>query len=313
MKRALITGAHGFIGRHLSRRLAHHGIDVSGIGYGSWTESERITWGIGHWLEGDVSKKNLDTIQGDYGKLDVIFHLAGGSSVGKSFVTPEDDFRRSVLSTFELLEWARLFAQDVRLVFSSSAAVYGAGHTRMIIETDELSPYSPYGVHKRIAEELIESYGNTYGLNVAVIRLFSVYGPELRKQLLWDSCCRLAVDSSRLVLGGTGVETRDWLHVSDATTLLQLAATNASPKVFLVNGGTGVSVSVQQVAEQLCLAWGSNTQVEFSGMGRTGDPHFLVADMKHANAIGFQPRNTWQAGVSEYVNWFRTDYFQVKP
>lgn len=305
MRAALITGARGFVGRHLAYSLKQQGYNVCGIGHGAWTEFERAAWGVDYWLNGEVSKRNLDIVQADVGKPDVVYHLAGGSSVGPSLVAPEEDFRRSVLSAAELLEWARLAAPEVRLVMASSAAVYGAGHTQAIRESDSLSPYSPYGTHKRIAEELFESYGKNFGLNVAMVRLFSVYGTELKKQLLWDSCDRLAKDDSRLSLGGTGKEVRDWFHISDAIVLLQVAAVHACAEGLIVNGGTGISTSVRQVAEQLCASWGMDTQVEFSGKSRAGDPKFLVADVEYEATLGFSPKMDWQSGVSDYVEWFK--------
>ncbi len=305
MKTALITGTRGFVGRHLARTLHQQGFQVCGIGHGAWTEAERVAWGVNYWLNGDVTKRNIDIVQSNVGQPDVVFHLAGGSSVGPSLAMPEEDFRRSVLSAAELLEWARLAAPDVRLVLASSAAVYGAGHDQTIRETDALAPYSPYGYHKRIAEELFESYGKNFGLNVAVVRLFSVYGTELKKQLLWDACGRLDSDSTQLVLGGTGNELRDWFHVSDAVELLRMASVHASPDGFLVNGGTGIAVTVREVAEQLCAVWGMGTQLKFSGKSRQGDPQYLVADIERAASLGFVPKMSWHAGIADYVAWFK--------
>jgi UDP-glucose 4-epimerase len=311
MKTALITGARGFVGRHLARALNQQGYKVCGMGHGAWTELERATWGVDYWLNGEVSMRNLDIVQFDMDKPDVVFHLAGGSSVGPSLFAPEEDFRRSVLSAAELLEWARLAAPDVRLVLASSAAVYGAGHTQAIHEADALAPYSPYGYHKRIAEELFESYGKNFGLHVAIARLFSVYGPELRKQLLWDACGRLVNDPNRLSLGGSGNEVRDWFHISDAVALLQMAALHACHDGFIVNGGTGISITVRQVAEQLCAAWGMATQVEFSGKSRRGDPQYLVANVARATSLGFVPKMSWQDGMADYVAWFKRVNAQV--
>lgn len=305
MSIALITGARGFVGRHLARAMHTQGIQVCGMGHGAWTEHERAAWGVDFWLNGEVSKRNLDIVQTQMGRPDVVFHLAGGSAVGPSLAAPEEDFRRSVLSAAELLEWVRLAAPDSRLVLASSAAVYGAGHSRPIREVDALLPYSPYGSHKRIAEELFASYGRNFGMNVAAVRLFSVYGTELQKQLLWDACGHLAKDARQLTLGGTGAERRDWLHVSDAAAVLQLAAGRACAAGYTVNGGTGVAVSVRQIGEQLCAEWGAGTVLGFSGQGRPGDPQYLVADVAQAAALGFVPQTAWQAGVADYVAWFK--------
>ena len=302
---ALITGARGFVGRHLARSLQNKGIRVCGLGHGIWTELEREEWGLDYWLNGDVTKRNLEIIQEAVGKPDVAFHLAGGSSVGPSMQAPEEDFRRSVLSASELLEWTRLSAPDASLVLASSAAVYGSGHTDAISESALLSPYSPYGAHKRMAEELFESYSNNFGLNVSVVRLFSVYGTELRKQLLWDVCCRLTNDATHLELGGSGHEMRDWFHISDAANLLQLVAAQEKDGVLIVNGGTGNAVTVRQVAEQLCAAWGEGTQLSFSGKGRAGDPQYLVADTERAAELGFVSNTKWEEGLKDYVAWFK--------
>ncbi len=305
MKIALITGARGFVGRHMARALHRQGVQVCGIGHGAWTEAERASWGVTNWLNAEVTKSNLDIIRFNIGLPDVVFHLAGGSSVGPSLLAPEEDFRRSVVSSAELLEWSRLEAPEARLVLASSAAVYGAGHDRAIRESDATAPYSPYGYHKRMAEELFESYGKNFGLNVAIVRLFSVYGPELRKQLLWDVCGRLASDATCLALGGAGTEMRDWLHITDAVALLQAALARSSPEGFVVNGGTGISVSVRDIAERLCAGWSENTQLKFSGTQRRGDPQYLVADVARSELIGFKPMVTWQAGVTDYVAWFK--------
>lgn len=305
MKTVLITGARGFVGRHLARSLHRQDFQVCGMGHGAWTESEYTRWGLSYWLNGDVTKRNLDIIQSSMGTPDVVFHLAGGSSVGPSLSAPEEDFRRSVLSAAELLEWARLASPSACLVLASSAAVYGAGHTQAISETDTLAPYSPYGYHKRIAEELFESYGKNFGLKVAIVRLFSVYGTELKKQLLWDACSRLDKDATHLLLGGSGNELRDWFHISDAVELLCKASEHATSDRLIINGGTGVAISVRQVAEHLCATWYMNTKVEFSNKSREGDPQFLVADIARSTSLGFVPKTNWQTGMTDYVSWFK--------
>ena len=108
--------------------------------------------------------------------------------LGASIANPYEDFTRTVATTAELLEWMRLGARNARLVSVSSAAVYGAGHTGPIREEQALLPFSPYGYHKLMMENLCLSYAANYGLAVMVVRLFSVYGSWLKKQVLWDMC-----------------------------------------------------------------------------------------------------------------------------
>lgn len=301
-----VTGARGFIGRHVSRVFSEAGYNVAGLGHGAWHETEYRDWGLAEWFNGDVSFSNLDALSASFGPPEVVVHLAGGSAVGTSFRQPIEDFHRSVLATAELAEWLRLQVPQARLVMASSAAVYGAAYGGPITEVMDCTPYSPYGFHKRMAELVLESYARNFGIRVAIVRLFSVYGPGLRKQLLWDVCNRLAAGAERLELGGTGEELRDWLHVEDAASLIQLSAEHAATVPWIVNGGTGVATSVRDVAACLVRAMGGPVSLHFSGRSRSGDPPRLVADTARLCASGFVPRHEWRDGVRDYVDWFRS-------
>ena len=127
----------------------------------------------------------------------------------------------------------------LRLIVASSAAVYGADHGGPIAENAGLVPMSPYGQHKLMMEQLCRSYATTFGIRSTVARLFSVYGPRLRKQLLWDICSRLQQDGRTLDLGGTGAEVRDWTDVRDVARLLACIAEQPQQEAFrVINGGS---------------------------------------------------------------------------
>src|SRR3954452_11636744 len=205
-----VTGANGFIGQHLVRVLADRNNHVHGIGHGAIGDAERGRIGLQHWLNGEIDAANLNALAGGSGLPSTIFHLAGGSSVGLSIAQPFEDFSRTVSSTARLLEWLRGSAPGCRLIVASSAAVYGAEYSGPISEDAATLPMSPYGQHKLMMEQLCRSYSITFGLRSTVTRLFSVYGPNLRKQLLWDLCSRLCSGEQTLVLGGTVAEMRDW-------------------------------------------------------------------------------------------------------
>lgn len=307
MATAWVTGARGFIGRYVAKALHRRGYRVLGLGHGVWTEAQYTTYGLSSWLNGEVSDANLERLTEDSGPPEAAFHLAGGSSVGQSLHTPEEDFKRTVVSSLRLLEWCRNHAPRVHLVLASSAAVYGSGHSEPIGEDVLPVPFSPYGCHKYMAEILFGSYARHYGLPIAIVRLFSVFGVGLRKQLLWDLCQRLLAEPRTLVLAGRGDEQRDWLHAEDAAEALVTASELASADGFLVNGGTGRARTVREVAIAVRDAWGSGAAVQFNGTVRPGDPHSLVADVRQASAAGIVPRKTWSAEVQSYVEWFRRE------
>ena len=309
MSTVFITGAHGFIGQHLARALAATGARVGGLGHGAWPPAEAAASGVAHWINGDITATNLRLLTASLGTPDTVFHLAGGSSVGAAIANPREDFARTVSTTVELLEWMRLDAPQARLVAVSSAAVYGAGHEGPIREDARLEPFSPYGHHKLMMEQLCRSYGASFGLQSVVARLFSVFGPGLRKQLLWDTCTRLEAGESPLVLGGTGDELRDWTDVRDVVRALVRLPTQASPRAEPINVGSGRGLPVSAVVAALVQSFRGTPDaavpVRFSGQSRPGDPFSLVASDAKLGSMGF----TWEKPVPEafrdYVQWFR--------
>ncbi|HBB35155.1 MAG TPA: UDP-glucose 4-epimerase [Cyanobacteria bacterium UBA8803] len=300
-----ITGACGFIGNNLARHLAQQGYQVLGVGHGALPPEMAADLGLSYWINGEIEGSNLQQLLDRSGVPDAIYHLAGGSSVGLSVQAPAEDFRRSVVSTAALLEWIRIYIAETKLVISSSAAIYGNGHIDAIAEDGYFTPYSPYGFHKRTAELLCESYAHNFGLRIAIVRLFSVYGPGLYKQLLWDLCCRLNQSPSLLMLHGTGKEIRDWLYIEDAVRILIATVSSASSAPFIVNGGTGIGTCVRDVATLLCQSWGQFPDLKFSGQNRIGDPFSLIADTSRLQTLAFVPQHTLASGLKEYVRWFR--------
>jgi UDP-glucose 4-epimerase len=301
-----VTGANGFIGRHLVRLLADNGQTVHGIGHGAVEDADRERIGFGDWLNGEIDAANLNTLAERSGLPSAIFHLAGGSSVGWSIAQPYEDFSRTVSSTARLLEWQRSSAPDCRLIVASSAAVYGDKYNGPISEDAQPLPMSPYGQHKLMMEQLCRSYAVTFGMRSTVARLFSVYGPNLRKQLLWDMCSRLQKGARTLVLGGTGGEVRDWVDVRDAArSLAKIAEKSQRDTYQVINCGSGLGTTVVDVAGMIVKNWTTDVEVRFSGTIRSGDPFSLLADNSKLRRLPFDPQISLTQGLAEYVTWFK--------
>ena len=193
MRTILVTGANGFIGRHVCRAAALGGDRVIGVGLGEWAGETWRDWGLSDWRELEVTTANLAASSPT---PDVVVHCAGGASVPFSIEHPAEDFRSTVITTLEVLEYLRTCAPNAALVYPSSGAVYGRATATPIGEESGLAPISPYGFHKMITEDLCRSYGQSFGIRTAIVRIFSAYGTELRKQLLWDACRKADLQAS---------------------------------------------------------------------------------------------------------------------
>ncbi|MBF7012790.1 NAD-dependent epimerase/dehydratase family protein [Novosphingobium sp. HR1a] len=295
----MVTGAHGFIGRHIALQMAAEGYHVTGLGHGDWVGDSPSAWGIADWHNADVDG---DTLVEHGGVPDLIAHCAGSGSVPYSLERPREDFRRTVDATLAVLDFVRMHVPDARLVLPSSAAVYGLVEELPIQVDAPRRPLSPYGVHKKMAEDLCRSYATHFGVRIAIVRLFSIYGPGLRKQLLWDACSKIMNGSASF--GGDGTETRDWLHVEDASRLLSAAAAVASTDCPIFNGGVGEAVSVRAVVDRLVDRLGGTPAI-FTGHIRLGDPRHFVADVSSTLSLDWRSEHALEDGLDAYADWFR--------
>lgn len=311
MKRYLVTGCFGFIGQYLCKGLIAKGGVVKGIGHknsGDLLIAENEMLQFYNATLNSTSLQDMYGSKGDY--PDVIFHLAGGSSVGVAIENPKRDFDRTVGSTLSLLEWIRLECPNTLLIVISSAAVYGAQYSAPINELDSVSPYSPYGYNKYIMETLCRSYVDNYGLKVKVARVFSVYGEHLKKQLLWDLCKKLEQSpTGPIELGGTGGEKRDWIHVDDVVSCVIKLSECSDTTLSLVNVASGHVSSVKEIALIVLNAWhgkGNNCcNIVFNGKVRKGDPFSLIADVNlMKDSLGVTCK-ALEVGLCNYVEWFK--------
>jgi UDP-glucose 4-epimerase len=299
----LITGGAGFLGQSVAREYARQGWDVAGIGHARWTVDDARQAGYATWQSASVDLASLSRITKPF---DVVVHCAANGSVPYSLTHPLDAFRRTVQTTAEVLEFCRGLPCPPIVVYPSSAAVYGAAPDEALPESSTSNPVSPYGYHKRMTEDLLASYARHGGPRAAVVRFFSIYGPGLDKQLLWDASKKLTAGEPSVTFWGTGSETRDWIHVSDAARLVVATAQLTEPFTIL-NGGSGQRFTVLETLTLLREQLGSLTGIEFNGNVRAGDPKHYLADMTRAFALGWAPQVPLREGFKEYATWFKAN------
>ena len=302
MKQVLITGAYGFLGRNTAKAFKKAGYFVSGMGHGKWHEYEYKEWGIDKWYETTITFEALFNVDE---RFDVIVHCGGSGSVAFSYQNPFEDFQKSVQSTLSLLEYIRLKGEPCHFIYASSPAVQGDLGDKKITEDDPSNPVSPYGYHKKTAEELCHSYSKNFGLQTTIIRFFSIYGAGLQKQLLWDACNKIRNAEKEISFFGNGDETRDWIQVSDATSLILTIAEKSKKSHEIINGGTGIKTTVKDTLNILLEIYGKQLDVNFNKVVKPGDPRFYHADISKAEALNWRPLISLNNGLLEYVNFFK--------
>ena len=300
-KTIFITGANGFIGRNSARFFRENGWYVIGVGLGEWIGEEFRDWGINEWYPGLVTKELLLKIGEE---PDVIIHCAGGGSVGFSVKHPKEDFDMTVESTRSVLEYMRGNCPNARLIYPSSAAVYGRKEDFPIKESDALNPVSPYGLHKKMVEELCDNYSKKYTINTSIVRLFSVYGAGLQKQLLWDASCKIYSSKNEIEFFGTGLEKRDWIYISDVVNLFFLL-TKSKNKFEIINGGSGIGITTKSIITELLKVFREDKKIIFNNILKEGDPDFYTADIKKALSLGWKQKVSITDGICKYVNFFK--------
>jgi UDP-glucose 4-epimerase len=301
----IVAGAAGFIGRHVCNAFSKQGVQVLGVGHGNWDEKTQQHWGVSKWIDADISVESLKAVAKDTTPFAVL-HCAGSGSVSASYADPYVDYQRTVDSTVQVLEFARSRPGiSPRVVLTSSAAVYGDQGEVHMFEHTKPFPVSPYGVHKVLAENMCESYAKFFKVPTSVVRLFSVYGEGLRKQLLWDAMHKFSRHESGFF--GTGNELRDWIHVEDAARLLLLAAT-VPQSSYVTYNGAHTQASTKNILSQLSDLASSQVTPVFNNEVHTGNPKQLTADCQHTRSqLGWKPEVDLEEGLRRYAAWFKAE------
>ena len=302
--RTIVTGAAGFIGSHLCAHLLSRGDEVLGIdaltdfyepgrkreNLARLTGQDRFTFRRGNLL--DLPLEPL------FADADVVYHLAGQPGVRGSWGAGFAVYlERNVLVTQRVLEAARDTALR-RLVFASSSSVYGDAETYPTVESVRPAPVSPYGVTKLAAEHLCEAYRTAFGVPVASLRLFSVYGPGQRPDMAFARLVASAFTHRPFPLYGDGTQSRDFTYVGDVVGAMRRAA--LSPWSGVANLGGGSEVTMNQVLSLLRLL-GAPVQV-VRGPRRAGDARRTAADITLAReAFGYRPATGLRAGLAAMV------------
>ena len=302
-KEVVVTGGAGFIGSNLCRTLLEQGAKV--------TAFDNLYSGKIKFIE-DLTDKGLNFVQEDIRNItalekatknsEVIFHLAAQTSVPFSMENPKEDCEINVVGTVNVLEAAR--KAGARVVFASSAAVYGNPEKRPTPETYPTHPVAFYGLTKLLGENYCRFYHENYGLEVVMFRIFNVYGPDCHGAI-YDFLNKLRKNPNKLEVLGTGKQSRDFVYISDMIDALLKAATTPEAAGEAINIGTGTTTSVEELAKMIANILGlKDVEIYFTGgQAWAGDMNITLADNSKATKIlQWKPQVSLKEGLQKLIS-----------
>jgi UDP-glucose 4-epimerase len=291
----LIIGSKGFIGSHcvtyFSEQHTVYECDVV------------VDYTNKQYTQIDVTNTDYHSVfeQQEY---DVCINCSGAASVPDSIKYPQRDFMLNTVNVFKQLDAIKKHNPDCKYINLSSAAVYGNPEFLPISETHPLNPISPYGVHKKMAEAVCESFYKNYGLQTCSLRIFSAYGEGLKKQLFWDLHKKVKSNND-IFLYGSGSESRDFIHILDLVKVIDLVIENCKFKSDCINVANGKELTIKKVAEVFYEIYQPNVTIHFEGQTRLGDPVNWEADISKISQYGYVNKIDLKTGLSKYVQWLK--------
>jgi UDP-glucose 4-epimerase len=286
-KKILVTGGAGFIGFHLTKKLLDSGADVTIYDNMSNGKKENIQDNPkAKFIKGDIlDLKKLLSLP----KFDLIYHLAAQVVVPYSMENPTLDFDTNARGTLNVLEKAR--KDKTRLIFTSSAAVYGNPTKFPTTEDYGFHPFSCYGLSKVVGEEYCQIYTLQYGTAITIVRFSNVYGSRCHG-VINDFLDKLQKNPGKLEIIGTGQQARDFVHVSDIAEALTLVADDkAIGKIY--NLGFGETTKIIDLAKMILkiLDLNSKTFVTTTGQSWQGDIDTIWFNITKAKTeLGWNPK-----------------------
>ncbi len=308
----LITGGAGFIGSHLAEAMVRAGKSVTVVDNlaGGALENLAAVRDQIDFHELDIREPAFEDFVRQR-RFDAICHLAANAYVPPSVEDPSFDFNQNLAAPFRLLEVLRqaeqlpLPEQRPLLVVMSSAAVYGNPIRIPILESDPTVPISPYGVGKLALERYVAVFSQVYGIQAASLRLFSVFGPRQKKQIIFDFLRKLTATPNELVIIGDGTQMRDLVYVEDVVQAILKVLENGPLAGEVYNVAAGRGATTLEIGQAAAKAMALDPAYTFTGSVRPGDAEKWIASIDAISALGFAPQYTLESGIARVYDWYR--------
>ena len=303
-RKALLTGGAGFLGSNLARYLLEKGWYVRVVDNLSSGNRINLTGLDVEFIEGNIC--NIETTRDVCNNIDVVFHLAACVGRQQSIDDPQTDSKTNLIGTVNILEGMRHNGVK-RIVYSSSAAIYGELFYPSVNECHPLNPNSPYGVSKLAAEKMIIVYSGIYNIISICLRYFNIYGINQRYDAYGNVIPIFAqriFSDMPISIYGDGLQTRDFINVKDVVKANYLACATHASGVY--NLGTGNSITIKSLADILQKISGRRVDINYEPERQADIRHCKADIQKIKKDLGYKPVIKLNEGLREYIDWFQT-------
>lgn len=301
--RVLVTGGAGFVPSHVVDAFVRAGAKVTALDNFAAGKRQNLAHLTGEIEVIDMDIRD-DTISDVIKQHDIVIHMAANADVPVSVRDPDYDFQNNVVGSYNVLKGC-LDSHVQKVVFASSAAVYGEPEYTPMDEHHPLNPRSPYGAAKLAAERLGISYFTSFGLPFTAIRIFNTYGTRQPRYVMYDLLRKLYNDPTKIEVLGTGDQVRDYSYATDTAQAFLLAAQSDTSAGQVYNVAGGYPISIKNLVDRLIRTLKlKHVEVTYTGKSWPGDIAILSADIsKIKHDLSFQPRVNIEDGIQLLENW----------
>lgn len=308
----LVTGGAGFIGSHLIERLLAEGhrvicLDNFDHFYDPTLKHRNLKQAQQdsrfRLVEGDLRDEGLFKKLFQEEEIEIVAHLAARAGVRPSIEHPLLYADVNIRGTMNLLEACKKYGVR-RLVFASSSSVYGNNPKVPFAEDDPVdNPISPYAATKKAGELICYTYHYLYGMDIACLRYFTVYGPRQRPEMAIHQFTRLIHEGKKVTLFGDGSSRRDYTYIEDAIEGT-MGALGREHRYEIYNIGESQTISLSQLIQSIEEKIGKKARVEYLPP-QPGDVERTYADIrKAAERLGYRPRTDIREGLARFIRWY---------
>jgi dTDP-glucose 4,6-dehydratase len=315
----LVTGGAGFIGSNFIRYMIDRYPDYTIVNYDKLTYAGNLEnlasveqCGSYHFVKGDICDQQLvhDTVKRF--AIDVIVNFAAESHVDRSITEPDIFIKTNVQGTQVLLDAARE-NQITKYIQISTDEVYGSlGETGYFTEMTPLAPNSPYSASKAAGDLLVRAYHETYGLNVNITRCSNNYGPYHFPEKLIPLMVTNALEGKQLPVYGDGLNVRDWLHVMDHASAIDLVLHDGKTGEVYNIGGHNERRNIDIVQLILRLLDMPEDLIRYVEDRKGHDRRYAIDPTKLTGELGWKPQYTFETGIQETVQWYLNNEYWWK-